>query len=407
LQTRENTLTNMADLFEKCVNFTRPDEVKAMGIYPYFHPISSAPADEVIFDGKPVIMIGSNNYLGLTGHPKVKEAAEQAIKKYGTGCTGSRFLNGTLDIHLELEERLAKFMKKEAALVFSTGFQTNLGTISALVNKGDTLIIDRLNHASIVDGCRLSFGRVLKFTHNDMSDLERVVRTVREANGKGGILIVVDGVFSMEGDIIKLPKLVEIAHKYGARVMVDDAHAVGVLGDGGRGTAEHFNLIDQVDISMGTFSKSFASLGGYIVADHAVINYIKHISRSLIFSASIPPSATAAVLAALDIIESEPERRENLWKNARRMLREFKTLGFNTGTSETPVIPVMIGEDLDTFRFWKELLNNGVLANPVISPAVAPGQALIRTSYTATHTDRHLDRVLEVFAKLGKEMGII
>ncbi|UCD18700.1 MAG: pyridoxal phosphate-dependent aminotransferase family protein [Candidatus Zixiibacteriota bacterium] len=395
------------DLFDKCFNFTRADEVKALGIYPYFHPISSAPGDEVIFDGRRVIMIGSNNYLGLTGHPKVKEAAAAAIQKYGSGCTGSRFLNGTLDLHIELEERLATFLKKEAALVFSTGFQTNLGTISCLVQKGDTLVIDRSDHASIVDGCRLSFGKVLKFAHNDMEDFERVIRSVRENNGKGGILVVVDGVFSMEGDIIMLPELVAIARKYNARVMVDDAHAVGVLGEGGRGTAEHYNMIDQVDMVMGTFSKSFASLGGYIAADNAIINYIKHFSRELIFSASIPPSSTAAVLAALDIIESEPERRKNLWKNARRMLREFKILGFDTGTSATPVIPVVIGEDLDTFKFWKGLFDNGILANPAISPAVPPGQALIRTSYTATHTDKHLDRVLEVFEKLGKKTGII
>ena len=407
METRENTLVEMSDLFEKCFNFTRADEIKAMGIYPYFNPISSPPGDEVVIDGKTLIMIGSNNYMGLTDDIRVKEAAADAALKYGSGCTGSRFLNGTLDLHIRLERELADFFEREAALVYSTGFQTNLGTISCLVNKGDTIVADRSNHASIVDGCRLSFGRLVKFAHNDMEDLERVVKNVRETNGKGGILIVADGVFSMEGDIIKLPDMVRVARKYGCRIMIDDAHSVGVLGKNGRGTASHFGLDNEVDITMGTFSKSFASLGGFIVADERVINYIKHISRELIFSASIPPSATAAVLKALEIIRTEPERRENLWKNARRMLREFKTLGFDTGTSETPIVPILIGDDLDCFRFWKELYDNGVFANPVISPAVAPGRALMRTSYTATHTNRQLDRVLEVFEHVGKKMGVI
>ena len=407
MNTQENTLVKMGDLFDKCVNFTRADDIKALGFYPYFNPISSAPGDEVVLNGKRVIMIGSNNYLGLTNDPRVIEAATEATRKYGSGCTGSRFLNGTLDLHIELEERLAKYFKREAALIFSTGFQTNLGTISCLVQKGDTLIIDRSDHASIVDACRLSFGKVRKFAHNDMNDLERVVRDVRENNGKGGILIVVDGVFSMEGDIVNLPELVKVAEKYGARVMVDDAHAVGVLGKGGRGTAEHFDLIDEVDITMGTFSKSFASLGGFIVADRDVINFVQHFSRELIFSASIPPASTAAVLTVLEIIEKEPERRENLWKNARKILDGFKALGFDTGTSETPVIPVLIGDDMDTFRFWKELFDNGIFANPIVAPAVTPGMALMRTSYTATHTDEQLDRVLEVFEKIGKKMGVI
>jgi len=408
LETQENTLVDMSDLFEKCYSFTRADEVKALGIYPYFNPISSPPGDEVVINGKKLIMIGSNNYMGLTNDRRVKEAAADAALKYGSGCTGSRFLNGTLELHTRLEAELADYYGgRKAALVYSTGFQTNLGTISCLVGKGDTIVADRSNHASIVDGCRLSFGKLVKFAHNDMEDLERVVKNVRETNGKGGVLIVADGVFSMEGDIIKLPELVKVAQKYGCRVMIDDAHSVGVLGENGRGTASHFGLDDQVDITMGTFSKSFASLGGFIVAEERVINYIKHISRELIFSASIPPSATAAVIKALEIIRTEPERRENLWKNARRMLREFKALGFNTGTSETPVVPIVIGDDLDCFRFWKELYDNGVFANPVISPAVAPGQALMRTSYTATHTDKQLDRVLEVFEKVGKKLGVI
>jgi len=404
----EEIVTNKKfDLFDKCLNFTAAHEVKAAGVYPYFNPISSAPGDEVIIDGRKMIMIGSNNYLGLVNDPRVKEAAAKAARDYGSGCTGSRFLNGTLDLHIELEDKLAKFFKREAALVFSTGFQTNLGTISSLVGKNDILVIDRGDHASIVDGCRLSYGRTFKFAHNDMNDLERVLANIIGNGLRGGVLIVVDGVFSMEGDIINLPELVRLAKKSGVRVMVDDAHAVGVLGDGGRGTAEYFDLIDKVDITMGTFSKSFASLGGYVVGDESVINYVKHFARELIFSASIPPSNVAAVLAALEIIQSEPERRENLWKNANRMLREFKRLGFDTGLSETPIVPIMIGEDMDTFAFWKELFDNGVFANAAVSPAVAPGNALIRTSYTANHTDKQLDRVLEVFERIGKKMGVI
>jgi len=407
LQTGENTKLAKTDLFEKCIKFTRSHEVKAQGLYPYFTPISSEPGDEVIINGVSRIMIGSNNYLGLVNDPRVKEAAADAARQFGSGCTGSRFLNGTLDLHLELEEKLADFFKREAALVYSTGFQANLGTISCLVGKGDTIVIDRSVHASIVDGSRLSFGKIVKFAHNDMKDLERVLGNLNNNGHKGGILIIVDGVFSMEGDIINLPDLVKVAKKFGARVMVDDAHSVGVLGEGGRGTPEHFNMIEHVDLQMGTFSKSFASLGGFIVSDESVINYVKHFSRELIFSASMPPSNVASVLKALEIIKSEPERRENLWKNTNRMLREYKNLGFDTGTSATPVVPIIIGEDLETFAFWKELFDQGVFANPIISPAVAPGKALIRTSYTATHSDDQLDKVLEVFEKIGKKFGII
>ncbi|MBI5867090.1 MAG: pyridoxal phosphate-dependent aminotransferase family protein [candidate division Zixibacteria bacterium] len=376
----------------------------AMGVYPYFRMITSAPGTVVTVDGKELIMIGSNNYLGLTNHPKVVEAAAEASRRYGSGCTGSRFLNGTLDLHVELEARLAKFMKRPAALVFSTGFQTNLGTISCLVGRTDTIYGDRSNHASIVDGCRLSFGRTVKFQHNDMDDLARVLES--NANG-GGQLIVVDGVFSMEGDIVDLPNLVRLAQAYGARVMVDDAHSIGVLGAGGRGTAEHFNLIDQVDITMGTFSKSFASLGGFIVGDEDVIHYVKHFSRELIFSASMPPASVASCLAALDIIESEPERRERLWAITHRMHHDFRQLGFEIGCTQTPIIPIMIGDDLVAFRFWKELTDRGIFANPIVSPAVPKGQALIRTSYTATHTDAQLDYVLETFASVGKMLGVI
>jgi 8-amino-7-oxononanoate synthase len=407
LSSEEIVTDKKFDLFDKCINFTAAHDVKAAGVYPYFNPISSAPGDEVVINGKKRIMIGSNNYLGLVNDPRVKEAAAKAARDYGSGCTGSRFLNGTLDLHIELEDKLAKYLKKEVALVYSTGFQTNLGTISCLVGKNDTLVIDRGDHASIVDGCRLSYGRTFKFAHNDMADLERVLTNIVNNGLRGGIFIVVDGVFSMEGDIIDLPALVTLAKKFDARVMVDDAHAVGVLGEGGRGTAEHFGLIDEVDLMMGTFSKSFASLGGYVVGSDTVINYVKHFARSLIFSASIPPSNVAAVLAALEIIQTEPERREKLWKNANKMLREFKLLGFDTGHSATPVVPIMIGEDMATFTFWKELFDNGVFANAAVSPAVAPGNALIRTSYTANHTDKQLDRVLEVFEKVGKKMGII
>lgn len=407
MQAKDKTEVTYPDLFEKCFNFTDADNVKALGVYPYFHPLQSAPGDEVIVDGHKCIMVGSNNYLGLVNHPKVKEAAAEAARKYGSGCTGSRFLNGTLDLHIELEHRLARFMKKQAALVFSTGFQTNLGTISTLVGKSDAVIIDRQVHACIVDGCRLSYGKVYKFAHNDMDDLERVITNVRNNNSRGGILIAVDGVFSMEGDIINLPRLVEIAKAFNARVLVDDAHGIGVMGETGAGTAEHFGLGDQVDMTMGTFSKSFASLGGFIAGDAKVLDYIQHTARSLIFSASIPPSNAAAVLAVLDIMEAEPERRENVWKNARRIQKEFKSLGFNIGNSATPIVPIVVGGDLDAFSFWKELFDNGVFTNPVISPAVPPGQSMIRTSYTATHTESQLDQVVEVIARVGRARGLI
>lgn len=375
-----------------------------MGIYPYFRVIESAPGTVVTVDGQELLMIGSNNYLGLTNHPKVIEAATAAVRQFGSGCTGSRFLNGTLDLHVELERRLAQFMKRPAALVFSTGFQTNLGTISCMVGRSDMIFADKSDHASIVDGCRLSYGKTMRFAHNDMSDLARLL--AGSSNG-GGKLIVVDGVFSMEGDIVDLPGIVRLAGQHGARVMVDDAHAVGVLGAGGRGTAEHFDLIDKVDLTMGTFSKSFASLGGFVVGEEEVIHYIKHFSRELIFSASMPPASVAACLAALDIIESEPERRERLWEITHRMHREFKTLGFDIGVTQTPIIPVVIGEDILTFKFWRALTDHGIFANPIVSPAIPKGQALIRTSYTATHTDQQLDFVLETFAKIGKTLGVI
>ena len=392
------------DLFDKCKKFTTAREVMAMGLYPYFHPLSSGQDTGVVIDGLPMIMIGSNNYLGLTSHPEVKKAAIEAVEKYGSGCSGSRFLNGTLDIHVELEEKLAKFMHKEAALVYSTGFQTNLGTISTLVSKREFIITDRANHASIFDGCRLAFGETVKFKHNNMADLKRVLATCGKNTGK---LIVVDGVFSMEGEIVDLPEIVDLAKKYKARIMVDDAHGIGVLGEGGRGTAEHFGLEDDVDIIMGTFSKSFASLGGFIAAKEEVIHFVKHFSRELIFSASMPPAAVAATIKTLEIIQREPERRKRLWEITHKMQKGYRDLGFDIGHTQTPVIPIIIGEDLKTFQFWKMLFENGIFANPIISPAVPKGRALIRTSYTATHTDEQMDKVLEVFECVGKKMGVI
>ena len=394
----------MADIFTKCKNYTRHKEVQKKGFYPYFKPIESGAGAEVTIDGKKMIMIGSNNYLGLTQHPKVKEAAKKAIDRYGSSCTGSRFLNGTLDMHEELEYRLAKFMNKEKTLVFSTGFQTNLGTISTLVSKDDYILSDRMNHASIVDGCRLSFGTTMKYRHNDMRHLESILMSID--NG-AGLLIVTDGVFSMEGDVANIPEIVQLKKKYNARLMVDDAHGIGVMGKKGAGTAEHFGLDRDVDLVMGTFSKSFASLGGFIAGSEAAIDYIKHHARTLIFSASMPPSNVAAVLAALDIIEREPERRKRLWAITYKMHKSFKDMGFNIGNTQTPIIPLIIGEVEKTFMFWKMLFEAGIFVNPIISPAVPSDQSLLRTSYMATHTDRTLDRVLVVFEKIGKKLRVI
>ena len=391
------------DIFEKCFKFTRARELMAAGLYPYFRMIESAQDPEVVIKGRKMIMVGSNNYLGLTNHPKVKEACIEAIRKYGSGCAGSRFLNGTLDIHVQLEGKLARFIRKEAALVFSTGFQVNLGVIAALVGKDDLVIIDKMDHASIIDGCRLTYGDVKKYRHNDMADLERVL----QQNDGTSKIIIVDGVFSMEGDIVNLPKVVELAKAYGARLMVDDAHGVGVLGNTGRGTAEHFGLEKDVDLIMGTYSKSLASIGGFIAGSAEVIHYIKHFARALIFSASPPPASVAAVSAALDIIESEPERIDQLWKNTNKMLKGLRELGFETGPSETPIIPVIVGENETAFKAAMMLQDEGVFVNVAISPAVPDGRALIRTSYMATHTEEQLDRVLSAFEKVGKALGLI
>jgi 8-amino-7-oxononanoate synthase len=391
------------DIFAKCLKFNKAKMLISQGLYPYFRIIESAQDPEITMNGRRMIMVGSNNYLGLTNHPKVKEAAIEAIRKYGTGCAGSRFLNGTLDIHVQLEEKLARFIRKDAALIFSTGFQVNLGVISALVGKDDLVIIDKMDHASIIDGCRLSFGDIRKYKHNDMSDLERVLRENEDRDK----LVVVDGVFSMEGDIAAMPDIVSLSKKYGARLMVDDAHGIGVLGKNGRGTAEHFGLEHEVDLIMGTYSKSLASIGGFISGSADVIHFIKHYARSLIFSASPPPASVASVSAAIDIIENEPERREQLWKNTSKMLNGFISLGFHTGHSQTPIIPVIVGNDEKAFMIAMMLQEEGVFANVAVTPAVPAGMALIRTSYMATHTDEHLDIVLRAFEKVGKKTGLI
>ncbi len=387
----------MSDIFEKCYKFTAAKEAIQAGVYPYFHALDSGQDTEVIINGKRTIMIGSNNYLGLTADPRVKNAAEEAVRKYGTGCSGSRFLNGTLTLHIELEKRLAAFVNKESALTFSTGFQTNLGIISAIAGRNDYILCDRTNHASIIDGCRLSFAKLLKFKHNDMEDLERLLKGIPESAGR---LIVVDGVFSMEGDIANLPEIVKLAKEYNARIMVDDAHGFGVMGKRGRGTAEYFGLENEVDIIMSTFSKSLASLGGFIASSDDVIHYVKHVSRPFIFSASIPPANAAAAMEALNILETEPERIQRLWENGEFMKQGFKNLGLCVGNSKTPVVPVMTYDDYTTFKIARDLLDEGVYVNPVVSPGVEPGHALLRTSYTSTHTKEQLEFALEAFKKV-------
>ena len=391
-------------IFDKCNEFTRADEAIAMGIYPYFSPIQEVYGNKVKVDGKEIIMVGSNNYLGLLDHPKVKKAAREAVDRYGVATCGSRFLNGTLDIHVEMEEKLAQFMKKEAALTFSTGFQTNQGIISTLICRGDAVVTDQMIHASVIDACRLSYGDVYKYKHNDMADLEKKLSFI---GNKVNTMIVVDGVFSMEGDLANLPDIVTLAKKYNAKLMVDDAHGIGVMGKNGRGTAEHFGVEDEVDIIMGTFSKSFSSLGGMVVGNKRVIFYIKHFARSLIFSASITPASVASVLATLEIIQNEPERRERLWEITEKMKSGFQAMGYDTGPTESPIIPVFIRNDELTFMLWKLLRENGIFTNPVVYPAVPHGEALIRTSYSANHSDEELNTVLGVFENCGKQLGIL
>jgi len=398
------------DLFDKCFNYGPGHPLydakiaEEQGVYPYFLPFEGTEGTEVFYKGRKLIMLGSNNYLGLTHHPKVKEAAKKAIDEYGTSVSGSRFMNGTLKIHRELEEALAEFLQKETALVFSTGYQTNLGTISALLSPKDYAIMDKEDHASIVDGWKMSGAHFARFNHNDMESLESALSKIPDDAGK---LIVVDGVYSMAGDIAPLPQIVELKKKYGARLMVDDAHSIGVLGKNGRGTANYFGLEKETDIIMGTFSKSFASLGGFIAGDKEVINYVKHFARSFIFSAAMTPASAAAALASLKVMQEEPERIEHLWSIANRMRKGLKELGFDTGTSNTPVIPVYIRDRWKTVFIWKELFDLGVYVNPVFPPAVQPNDSLLRTSYIATHTEEQIDRALSIFEKAGKKLGII
>lgn len=388
----------------KLAQYDAPQKVMAAGIYPYFRAIESDQDTVVMMNGKKVLMFGSNSYLGLTNHPKVKEAAIEAIRKYGTGCAGSRFLNGTLDIHLELEDRLAKLVKKDGAICYSTGFQVNLGVVSALTDRNDYVLLDELDHASIIEGSRLSFSKVLKFGHNDMASLESKLKVCDPERVK---LIVVDGIFSMEGDIINLPEVVKLAEKYNASIMVDDAHSLGVVGEHGSGVSSHFGLTDKVDLIMGTFSKSLASLGGFIAADKDTINYLKHNSRSLIFSASMTPASAASVLAALDIMVSEPERIKHLWDVTNYALKGFQNLGYDTGKSETPIIPLFIRDDIKALQMTKMLLEEGVFVNPVVTPAVPKEDCLIRFSLMATHTYEQVDVALDKFEKVGKKLGIL
>lgn len=392
----------MSVLKERISKFTRPQEAKAAGLYPYFREINSNQDTRVMMNGKEVLMFGSNSYLGLTNHPKVKKAAQMAIEKYGTGCAGSRFLNGTLDLHVQLEEKLAEYFQKEAALVFSTGFQSNLGTISCLSGRNDYIIIDELDHASIIDGARLSFSKVIKYKHNDMVSLERQLSPLPKNAVK---LIVVDGIFSMEGDIVKLPEIVTLSKKYGATIIVDDAHAVGVIGENGSGTASHFGLVDDVDFIVGTFSKSLASLGGFVAGDSMMIEYMKHHARALMFSASIPPASAASAIAALEIIQEEPERIERLWDNTNYAMKGLRELGFDIGDTESPIIPIYVRDDTKTFELTKYLFEEGIFVNPVISPAVKSDSSLLRFSLMATHTHDQIDYVFDKLEKAQKLIG--
>ena len=392
------------DVFQKCFDYGLAQRIRDAGIYPYFRTLSSPQDPVVTIDGRELVMLGSNNYLGLANHPEVKAAAAAALERYGTGCAGSRLLNGTLDIHVALEERLAAFMRRDAALTFSTGFQVNLGVLSCLLGRRDTVLLDALDHACILDGARLGFGTIWKFKHNDIGSLERKLAAVPAECGR---LIVVDGVFSMEGDLCKLPEIVKAKERHGARLMIDDAHGLGVFGESGRGTAEHFGLEAEVDLVMGTFSKSLATVGGFVAGDAAVIDFIKHQARSGIFSAAPPPASVAAASKALDIVEREPERRKQLWENTCYMKRELAALGFDTGESESPVIPLAVGDDLLAFRMVQRLHEEGVFVNCVISPAVPVGRAMIRTSYMATHTRSLLDRALDALARVGREFGVL
>jgi 8-amino-7-oxononanoate synthase len=397
------TLEHIA-LFDKCRQFTKAREVKAAGLYPYFKPISESEDTVVTIEGRKRIMLGSNNYLGLTHHPKVLEAASRALARYGSGCTGSRFLNGTLDLHVQLEAAIAEFLGKEDCIVFSTGYLANVGLISGLVGRGETVFLDKLDHASIVDGAKMSFGETERFNHGDLAGLER---KLERAGTSKGAMIVVDGIYSMEGDIADIPGLVRVARKNGAALAVDDAHSLGVLGPNGDGTAAHFGMTDDVDIIAGTFSKSLASIGGFVSGSENVINYIRHHSRPLIFTASLPPANTAGVLAALEVLQTDTERRERLWANTRRLHEGFRSYGFEIGPTETPIVPVLIGTMENTFVMWRRLFDAGVFTNPVMPPAVPPSQCRLRTSVMATHTFDQIDFCLETFAQIGRELGVI
>jgi len=390
-------------LKERMKAYDVPQRIQDMGIYPFFRTIESEQDTVVKIGGKDVLMFGSNSYLGLTIHPKLKEASKAAIDKYGSGCAGSRFLNGTLDLHLELERRLANFVEKDGALVFSTGFQVNLGVLSSISGRHDYIIIDDLDHACIIDGSRLSFSKVLKYRHNDMASLEKVLQKCELDRVK---IIAVDGVFSMEGDLANLPEITKLAEKYKANIMVDDAHGLGVVGRNGRGTADHFGLTDKVDLIMGTFSKSLASIGGFIAADSDTINYLKHNARSLIFSASIAPANAASVIAALDIMEQEPERLEKLWSNTHYAMKLLKEVGFDTGHTETPIIPIFIRDDFKTFSITKMLLEEGVFVNPVVSPAVASSSSMLRFSLMATHSFEQIEEAIDKITKCAKKLGV-
>lgn len=391
-------------ILDKCRELATVNHLREAGLYPYFMPIEASHDTWVVIDGARKIMVGSNNYMGLTHDPRVLEAAREALNKFGSGNTGSRFLNGNLDLHEQLEAELADFTGMEAALVFSTGYQTNLGTLGALIGRADTVYIDKLDHASLQDGVRLGLGRTRRFNHNDFATLRRMLEAETPSRGK---LIAVDGVYSMEGDIADLPTLVELRREYGVAILVDDAHAVGVLGETGAGTAEHWGLTDEVDLILGTFSKSFASIGGFVAGRADVIDYLQHNARALMFSASMPPASAATVLKALEIIRDEPERREQLWKNTYRMMEGFKSIGFDIGPTETPIVPILIGPMEKTFVFWRALFEAGVFSNPVVPPAVPEGSCRLRTSYMATHTDDDLDFVLEQVERVGKKLGVV
>ena len=399
-----HTVTSTIPILEKCAQFTRADEIKAKGLYPYFKPISESEDTVVVIEGTRRVMLGSNNYLGLTHHPKVLEAATRALHRYGSGCTGSRFLNGSLDLHEQLERSLSVFLGKEDCMVFSTGYAANLGMISGLVGRGDTVFLDKLDHACIVDGAKLSFGDTERFSHGDLDGLERLLRRNEDVRGK---LVVVDGVYSMEGDIADVPNLARICRQYGAALAVDDAHSLGVLGPNGDGTGAHFGIQDEVDLIAGTFSKSLASVGGFVAGTERVINYLRHHSRPFIFTAALPPANTAGVLAALEVLQSEPERRERVWHNARRLQDGLRGLGYDIGETVTPIVPVLIGPLDKTMLMWRQMYDAGVFTNPVVPPAVPHSQCRLRTSVMATHTDDQIDFCLEAFGRIGKALGVI